>query len=358
MRLSGLVVGTTTAGYISFLASSSSAVAAVSTPIMVAFPSACIGTALCAASAASLNQLFEVNRDKLMNRTKDRPLVTGELSMEEAKYIAMTSGLVGTGMLAIGCNVTTAALGLGNILLYAGLYTYSKPKSEWNTWIGAVVGAIPPVMGYTAAGGNIMDLHSVLLASSLYLWQFPHFMALSYMHRKDYSRGGFQMIPCNDPLGDRTSMYITRYTILLSTLPFISTALDVTSSMFALEGIVLNSYILYLARKFHHERTNTNAKKIFMSSLWYLPSWLVLFLLHSKSWDEVEEECDLKNRDVRYILSKYVSQIKHYGKQLCVHEYFDKDEKCLVTVGKQGVDKVEDAVEKVAHAGIVVSNQK
>merc|ERR1711862_202995 len=255
-----------------------------------------------------------------------------------------------------GTNVTTAALGLGNIFLYAGLYTYSKPKSEWNTWIGAVVGAVPPVMGYTAVGGHVMDLHSILLASTLYLWQFPHFMALSYMHRIDYSRGGFKMVPCNDPLGDRTSMYITRYTIFLTSIPILSTALDVTSYMFALEGMLLNTYILYLAGKFHYERTNTNAKKIFFASLWYLPSWLVLFLLHSKSWDDEtlttnkEEENDSKHRDIRLILSKYIAQIKHTGKQLCIHEYFNnQDEKCLVTVGKKSVEKVEDFVEIVGN---------
>jgi len=287
-----------------------------------------------------------------MNRTRNRPLVIGALSKTEAQWIALSSGIAGTSILAYGTNATTTLLGVGNILLYSGLYTYIKPKSEWNTWVGAVVGAIPPVMGYAAAGGNILDLHSILLASTLYLWQFPHFMALNYMHRVDYARGGFQMVACNDyARGERTSMYITAYTCYLSTLPIISTLLDVTSSMFALEGMVLNGYLLYLARKFNYERTNTNAKKIFLTSLWYLPSWFVLFLLHCKSWEEVTDD----HRHVHNILSNYITRIKHYGKQLCVHEYFrNQDEKCLVSVGKQSMETVEDGVEKVIDNTIIV----
>jgi len=90
-----------------------------------------------------------------------------------------------------------------------------KPRSEWNTWLGAIVGAIPPVMGWTAAtygsGGSMFDLESVYLGSSLFLWQFPHFFALNWMYREDYKRGGFEMVAVNDERGDRTSSLITNY---------------------------------------------------------------------------------------------------------------------------------------------------
>ena len=114
-----------------------------------------------------------------------------------------------------------------------------------------MVGAVPPVMGWAAAsGGNILAADPLMLASILFLWQFPHFFALSWMHREDYSRGGFEMIGVNDPTGSRSSKLISRYSMYLSVLPFIATGAGLTSSMFALEGVVVNAYLLYTAHKF------------------------------------------------------------------------------------------------------------
>jgi protoheme IX farnesyltransferase len=211
-------------------------------------------------------------------------------------------------------------LGLGNIGLYAGLYTYMKPRSIYNTWVGAIVGAIPPVIGWSAAtSGSLLDFDAIILGSTLYLWQLPHFFALSYMYKVDYQRGGFQMLsnPESDSDGERTSSAIMRYATYLSVVPFISTFAGVTSSMFALEGIVLNSYALYVANKFRQERTNTNAKKVFFTSLWYLPSWLILFLLHSKVWDKDEEQ----DRDIlRDAVSGFIHSVRNEGRKMCIHE--------------------------------------
>ena len=136
-------------------------------------------------------------------------------------------------------------------MLYSGLYTYSKRKTELNTWIGSVVGAVPPVMGWAAAsGGNIIAADPLMLASMLFLWQFPHFFALSWIHREDYARGGFQMVGVNDPTGSRSSKLISRYALYLSALPLIATGCGLTSSMFAVEGTVVNAYLLYTAHKF------------------------------------------------------------------------------------------------------------
>ena len=115
--------------------------------------------------------------------------------------------------------------------------------------MGAVVGAIPPVMGWTASGGSLMDPECLFLGSSLFLWQFPHFFALSWMHRKDYAQGGFQMVPVNDPTGERTASLISRYSIYLSALPIASTIIGMTNPMFAVEGCLLNGYLLYKSRK-------------------------------------------------------------------------------------------------------------
>jgi protoheme IX farnesyltransferase len=252
-----------------------------------------------------------------MKRTQQRPLVQGHLTITQATVAATAWGAAGTGLLFFGTDPVTTSLGASNIVLYAGLYTYMKPRSIYNTWIGAVVGAIPPVMGWTAAtGGSFMDLDAIILASTLYLWQMPHFFALSYMHRSDYKRGGFAMVPVLEEDGDKTSKIIMRYAAYLSTVPFVATLTGVTSSMFALEGVVLNAYALHVAYKFRQERTNANARKIFLTSLWYLPSWLILFLLHSKVWDEEKDQDVLRDA-----LSGMIHNIRDQGRQVCIHEH-------------------------------------
>ncbi|CAJ1906543.1 unnamed protein product [Cylindrotheca closterium] len=328
-KLSALVVTTTAAGFV-----------AAGGPLseQAALAGCCIvGTALCSSSAAAMNQIFEIDRDSKMKRTQKRPLVVNTLSVQEAKTAAAVWGISGTSILAFGTDPVTASLGLANIGLYAGLYTYMKPRSIYNTWVGAVVGAIPPVMGWTAAtGGSLLDLDAMILGTTLYLWQMPHFFALSYMHRVDYKRGGFAMLPVLESDGERTSQVILRYAAYLSTVPLIATACDVTSSMFALEGIALNSYALYVANNFRQERTNANARKVFLTSLWYLPTWLVLFLIHSKVWDEE------KDRDVvRDKLSAAIHAVREQGKQACIHEHVvannssaSGEEACPVTLSK------------------------
>ncbi|GMH53482.1 hypothetical protein TrLO_g187 [Triparma laevis f. longispina] len=311
-RLSSLVVLTTSCGFLS-----------AGLPLTLSLPTmlgASFGTALCASSASTWNQVLEVDRDKKMKRTRLRPLPAGNVSIQEASALAITTGTLGGLTLYAFTDPLTTALGLGNIALYAPIYTLTKPRSEINTWVGAIVGAIPPVMGWTAAGGNLLDPECAFLASSLFLWQFPHFFALSWMHRVDYSRGGFQMVPCNDPTGDRTASLITRYSVYLSTLPILSTFAGITSSMFAVEGFLLNGYLLYRAKKFDDDRSNGNARKVFLTSLWYLPCLLGLFIFHSKNWnDESQKEIQEK-----------VVALREKGKALCVHEVLDSKDLCPV----------------------------
>ncbi|KAL9188292.1 hypothetical protein ACHAXT_006670 [Thalassiosira profunda] len=324
-RLSALVVSTTAFG---FLSVGPTALALTSLPT---FAAASVGTALCASSAATFNQVLEVERDRQMKRTGNRPLVTGAVSREAAVGLGCLTGASGGLMLGLGTDPVTTMLGVGNIGLYAGLYTYLKPRSEINTWVGAVVGAIPPVMGWTAAGGSITDPEAMLLGSTLFLWQFPHFFALNWMYRADYKRGGFAMVAVNDPNGDRTASIMKRYGLYLASLPFISTALEVTSPMFAIDGgILLNGYALYVASKFDKERSNANARKVFLTSLWYLPCAMMLFLLHSRRWHEEateEDELTLKDEDSSLLISmkKGMNKIQSKGRDLCIHEALASD---------------------------------
>jgi protoheme IX farnesyltransferase len=346
-KLSALVVTTTAAGFV-----------AAGGPLsdQASLAGCCIlGTALCSSSAAAWNQIYERDRDAKMKRTQQRPLIIDSLTVKEASVAATLWGVSGTSILALGTDPITASLGLANIGLYAGLYTWMKPRSIYNTWVGAVVGAIPPVMGWTAAtGGAILDLDAIVLGTTLYLWQMPHFFALSYMYRVDYERGGFVMLPVLESDGERTSKIILRYAGYLSTVPIITTLCDVTSSMFAFEGIALNSYALYIAYKFRHERTNANARKVFLTSLWYLPCWLVLFLLHSKVWDEEKDRDILRDK-----LSDAIHYVRDQGRQACLHEHAIAksasplgEEACPVTLSKKTSKIVTSATSTVKERAV------
>lgn len=335
-RLSALVVSTTACGFL-----------AAGSPFSPSLLSAVVvGTALCSSSAAAWNQIFEVDRDRRMKRTQTRPMVTQSLSTRQAQTAATLWGVGGVSLLYVGTDPTTALLGASNIALYSGLYTWMKPRSIYNTWVGAVVGSIPPVMGWSAAtGGSLLDIEALLLGSTLFMWQMPHFFALSYMYREDYARGGFAMVPVLEENGDRTAQLITRYAAYLSSIPFIATLSGVTNSMFALEGIALNAYALHVAHKFSGDRTKANARKVFLTSLWYLPSFMMLFLLHSKVWDEEEDEVTEKDA-LRDWISARVHSIRETGRKVCIHEkaiirnsnekHMDEEanrQACPVTVG-------------------------
>jgi protoheme IX farnesyltransferase len=218
-------------------------------------------------------------------------LPSGAISKNEAIGFGALTGIGGTALLLVGTNPVVAALGAFNIALYAGAYTYSKKHTELNTWIGAVVGAIPPVMGWAAAtGGSIYALEPLALATLMFLWQFPHFFALSWMYREDYARGQFQMVAVNDPLGTRSARLITEYSMYLAAFPFVTCALDLTNQMFMVEGVVINGGLLYLAHKFKQDRSNKNANNVFKYSLFYIMSMMSLYVFHSRMWDEKKLE--------------------------------------------------------------------
>lgn len=318
-RLSSLVVITSGAGFL-----------ATGLPIdWTVLAATCVGTGLCAASANTWNQIREQKFDGNMNRTKARPLPSGRIKAPEAIAWGATAGIVGTGMLLASSNPVVAALGAGNIALYAGPYTSLKRTSEINTWIGSVVGAIPPLMGWAAAtGGDLLSADPMFLAGILFLWQFPHFFALSWMHREDYAKGGFQMVAVNDSAATRSGDLVMRYSIYLSTVPIAAYSLGLTSSMFALEGTAANIYLLYLAHKFRQKQSNANARKVFMCSLWYLPLLLASFVFYSKRW-EVDDENKEKSQ-----LTDYVARARDYLRGGCVHE---------IIVNKQNEEGVIDA---------------
>ncbi|MEZ6086441.1 MAG: protoheme IX farnesyltransferase [Pirellulaceae bacterium] len=160
-----------------------------------------LGTAAVAGSASVMNQFIERDADARMMRTMSRPLPSGSVSPPAALVFGVAIGLLGTAYLAINVNRLTALVGLATWIGYVMLYTPLKQKTQWNTTVGAIAGALPMMMGFTAAGGELTDPRGWLLVAVLFLWQYPHFMAIAWMYRGQYADAGFKMTPVVEPSG-------------------------------------------------------------------------------------------------------------------------------------------------------------
>lgn len=283
-RLTTLVVLTSMAGY-----------AMAPAPFeLSSFLICSVGTGLVSSAANAINQYHEVPFDAQMSRTKNRVLVRGVLSPLHALGFALVSSSLGTAMLYFGVNGLTAALGLFNLVLYTSVYTPMKRISIANTWVGSVVGAIPPLMGWASCTGSL-EMGALLLSGVLFTWQFPHFNALSWNLRPDYSRAGYRMMAVTNPgLCRRTTL---RYTIALLAVSCAGPFLDVTNYWFALESIPLNAYFTYLAWKFYKESDSSSSRKLFRFSLLHLPALMILMLLNKKYWAHVSDSKDTPSVD-------------------------------------------------------------
>ncbi|KAK2820626.1 hypothetical protein Q5P01_023585 [Channa striata] len=280
IKLTALVVATAAAGY---------AMAPVPFDPVIFFVSS-LGTGLASCSANSINQYIEVPFDSNMNRTKNRPLVRGQISPLHAVSFALACGVPGVTLLTLAVNPLTGFLGALNIFLYTCCYTPLKRLSITNTWVGALVGAIPPVMGWTAATG-CLEPGALLLGAFLYSWQFPHFNALSWNLREDYSRGGYRMMSVTHPgMCKRVAL---RHSLGLIGLSTLAPVLDVTTWTFPVISLPINLYISYLAFRFYHKADRSSARKLFFCSLWHLPMLLLLALTCKKRHSDQDDTSHL-----------------------------------------------------------------
>ncbi|TKR93536.1 hypothetical protein L596_007969 [Steinernema carpocapsae] len=245
--------------------------------VLSTFAACAVGTALMSSSANACNHLLESPYDAQMKRTQARVLVVHRFTPLHAFTFANVSALGGMALLWTACNPITAALGLLNVGLYAGVYTPMKRHHIGCTWAGAVVGAIPPLMGYTAVTGTL-DPAAFVLAAVLYSWQFPHFNGLSWNLRGDYSRAGYRvMCVTNEDLCRRTTL---RHSIALLGLCSIAAPLcDLTTSTFAWDSLPLNAVMLYLSFKFYRQPDAKTSRNLFRFSLLYLPLVMVLMVI-------------------------------------------------------------------------------
>ncbi|XP_020085408.1 protoheme IX farnesyltransferase, mitochondrial [Ananas comosus] len=269
-RLSMLVVATSGAGYV---------LGSGNIVDVAGLCCTCAGTMMVAASANTLNQVFEVENDFKMKRTRLRPLPSGRISVPHAALWASSIGIAGTTLLAWKANTLAAGLAACNLVLYAFVYTPLKQIHPVNTWVGAIVGAIPPLLGWAAASAEV-SANAMILPAALYYWQIPHFMALAYLCRNDYVAGGFRMFSFADASGKRTALVSFRNCLYLLPLGFLAYDWGLTSEWFALESSLLTLCISIAALLFVRERTAKNARRMFHASLLYLPVFMSGLLLH------------------------------------------------------------------------------
>lgn len=226
-----------------------------------------IGTTLCSCSANTLNQIKEIEWDAVMDRTAARPLVRQLISPNHALIFAAASGSIGTMSLYYGTNSITAVLGFSNILLYAFVYTPMKRQHWFNTWVGSVVGAIPPVMGWTAATGQI-DAGAFILSGVLYAWQFPHFYALAWRRKADYARGNYHMLPLSHPVS--TQWVVLAHALGLWGICLAAPITGVTSWIFFGLSAPLNAWITRDSYTFFKEGNSRTAQTLYKCSLYYI----------------------------------------------------------------------------------------
>ncbi|KAK8184159.1 UbiA prenyltransferase family-domain-containing protein [Phyllosticta citribraziliensis] len=245
--------------------------------------------------------LFEPAHDAKMSRTRNRPIVRGLINKQGALLFAIATGCTGVVALYYGVNPTTAFLGALNIFIYAGCYTPMKRVSVINTWVGAIVGGIPPLMGWTAAagqcatgGGTWQDLlfgsNSIggwLMGGLLFAWQFPHFNALSWTIREEYKNAGYRMLAWTNPrMNGRVAL---RYSFLMFPICFGLAYTGVTDWGFAVTSSFINGWMTYQATRFWwYEGQKGTARGLFWASVWHLPIVLVLAMAHKKGlWERV-----------------------------------------------------------------------
>lgn len=240
------------------------------------------GTALSAFGANILNQLVERDRDRRMLRTRSRPLPSGRVSSGEAMRWGVASSLAGLVILAAAANLLTAGLSLLTTVLYVAVYTPLKPRTPLNTVVGAVVGALPPMMGWAAATGRL-ELGAWILGGVLFVWQVPHFLALAWLYRDDYSRAGFRMLPAVDRPGDLTARLALLY--ILSLLPVTSalTLAGVSGRGFLVASQLLGLAFAALGWAFLKLRTDPAARRLFVGSILYLPLLLAFMVIDMTS---------------------------------------------------------------------------
>jgi protoheme IX farnesyltransferase len=237
-----------------------------------------LGIALLSSGIATINQYMERDLDALMRRTANRPLPSGRLLPAEALAFGVSLIVLAEIYLAVLVNPLTALLGLTVIAGYLFGYTPLKTRTTLSTMVGAFPGAVPPLIGWAAARGTI-GLEAWVLFAILFLWQFPHFLAIAWMYREDYTRAGILMLPVVEPDGRVTAQQIVVYTILLLPVSLLPTVLGVSGKVYLYGAIVLGLLFLYSSVRAAFSKSRQEARRLLLASVIYLPLLFILMVL-------------------------------------------------------------------------------
>ena len=237
---------------------------------------AVLGTALVAGGAAVLNQVFERDTDGLMRRTRERPLPDGRIAPADAAIFGTALSAAGLALLVARANWSAAGLALATIVVYLAIYTPMKRRTPLATLVGAIPGALPPLIGWTAARG-VVDGGGAALFAIVFLWQIPHFMAISWLYRDDYATARFPMLSVVDAQGHRAGRQALLYAIALVPVSAAPAWLGIAGSFYLAVALVLSVAMLVLAARFARRRDDESARALFYGTITYLPLlWIVM----------------------------------------------------------------------------------
>jgi protoheme IX farnesyltransferase len=268
-RLNVLVVATSAAGY--YLGAASP----LNWPAMAA---AVAGTALVAAGAAALNQVYERDTDALMRRTRSRPLPDGRVTASDARLFGVLLSAAGLVLLGALVNLQATALALATLVTYLIIYTPMKRRSPLATLVGAVPGALPPLIGWVAAHGGL-SAGGAALFLIVFLWQIPHFMAIAWLYRDDYRMAGFPMLPVIERDGRKTGRQAVIYAAALLPASLMPTLIGLSGTAYLITAAALGAVLLGLSVRFARSRNDRFARALFLASIVYLPLlWLAMIL--------------------------------------------------------------------------------
>ncbi len=267
-RLNFLVVVSTLAGYAMAGGEASAVFLLVATTV---------GTALVAGGSSAFNQVIERAPDGLMRRTRLRPLPDHRLQWPEALVFAFVTSAIGLLVLAAAVNVLSASVAFGTLAIYAIIYTPLKRRTSFSTVIGAIPGALPPVIGWAAARGSLSQGAWVLFGI-VFFWQLPHFLAIAWLYREDYARAGFPMLPVIEPDGRSTARQAILYAAGLLPVSLVPTLIGMSGRVYFEGALTLSLFYLALAIRFGMTRRVGDARRLFFGSILYLPLLWILMI--------------------------------------------------------------------------------
>lgn len=238
---------------------------------------AVLGTALVAASASALNMVFERRFDALMRRTVGRPIPTGRIGPREATLLAMGAGAAGMVELLLFTTPLAALLAFLTSTSYVGLYTPLKRVTTLNTHVGAIPGALPVLIGWSAAGRPV-DAAALALFFVLYLWQIPHFLAIAWIHREDYARGGYRMLSVVDGDGAVSGRQAVLGAVAVAGVSLHPALTRLTTDFYSVSAALLGAYYVFRSVRFALRRDDRRARSLLRASLLYVPAFLFVLL--------------------------------------------------------------------------------